>query len=141
EETFDSARSDVRYRRHQPAVRGILKALLPDVDTEIKGGSRTGQHLQSAAGYAASEQDFRDVLRILDVELRLITPTEGAAPSGSRETPETPSDSARFYQLTHDYLVPALREWLTRKQKETPAGRAELVLEERTRMWSARRAA
>ena len=26
--------------------------------------------------------------------------------------------SGRRYQLTHDYLVPSLREWLTRKQKD-----------------------
>src|SRR5262249_44718267 len=31
---------------------------------------------------------------------------------------------ARYYQLTHDYLVPSLRDWLTRKQKETRRGRA-----------------
>ena len=38
----------------------------------------------------------------------------------------------RYYQLTHDYLVPSLREWLTRKQKETRKGRAELKLAERS---------
>ena len=38
----------------------------------------------------------------------------------------------RFYQLTHDYLVPSLRDWLTRKQKETRRGRAELRLAERS---------
>ena len=25
----------------------------------------------------------------------------------------------RYYQLTHDYLVHSLRDWLTRKQRET----------------------
>ena len=37
----------------------------------------------------------------------------------------------RYYQLTHDYLVPSLRDWLTRKQRETRRGRAELRLAER----------
>ncbi len=32
------------------------------------------------------------------------------------------------YQLTHDYLVPPLRQWLFRKQRETRRGRAELRL-------------
>ena len=38
----------------------------------------------------------------------------------------------RFYQLTHDYLVQSLGDWLTRKQKETRRGRAELKLAERS---------
>ena len=40
-------------------------------------------------------------------------------------------EGQRYYQLTHDYLVPSLRKWLTRKQKETRRGRAELRLAER----------
>jgi eukaryotic-like serine/threonine-protein kinase len=44
----------------------------------------------------------------------------------------------RYYQLTHDYLVPSLREWLTRKQKETRRGRAELLLADRAVVWNAR---
>ena len=43
------------------------------------------------------------------------------------------------YQLTHDYLVPSLREWLTRKQGETDKGRAELKLAERAGVWGANR--
>jgi hypothetical protein len=49
-----------------------------------------------------------------------------------------PAPATRYYQLTHDYLVPSLREWLTRKQKETRRGRAELRLAERASVWSAR---
>src|SRR5262249_22180606 len=44
----------------------------------------------------------------------------------------------RYYQLTHDYLVPALREWLARRQRETQRGRAELCLAERAALWTAR---
>ena len=43
-----------------------------------------------------------------------------------------------FYQLTHDYLVPALRDWLTRKQRETVRGRAELRLEDHAELWNSR---
>jgi hypothetical protein len=45
----------------------------------------------------------------------------------------------RFYQLTHDYLVPSLRDWLTRKQRETRRGRAELRLAERAAAYNAKR--
>src|SRR5262249_36628435 len=43
-----------------------------------------------------------------------------------------------FYQLTHDYLVPGLRQWLTRKQRETVRGRAELRLEGLAASWAVR---
>ncbi|MDP1561061.1 MAG: formylglycine-generating enzyme family protein, partial [Pirellulaceae bacterium] len=46
--------------------------------------------------------------------------------------------STLHYQLTHDYLVPSLRDWLTRKQRETRRGRAELKLEERSAVWNAK---
>jgi formylglycine-generating enzyme required for sulfatase activity/tetratricopeptide (TPR) repeat protein len=43
-----------------------------------------------------------------------------------------------YYQLTHDFLVPSLRRWLTRKQRETLRGRAELQLEEKAADWALR---
>ena len=45
----------------------------------------------------------------------------------------------RYYQLTHDYLVPSLRDWLTRTQRETRRGRAELRLAEGADLWEAKR--
>ncbi len=159
EETFASVHADHRFRRHGVATRGVLRALLPDLDTDIKGGMRSHADLLIASGYQDRPADFNDLLRILDGELRLITPTapEGtptgepdASASGSlssRTNANNPpahaggspsSYSPRYYQLTHDYLVPSLREWLTRKQKETRKGRAELKLEERTALWTAK---
>ena len=44
----------------------------------------------------------------------------------------------KYYQLTHDYLVPSLRDWLTRKQRETRRGRAELRLADRAALWNAK---
>ena len=43
-----------------------------------------------------------------------------------------------FSSLTHDYLVHSLRNWLTRKQRETRRGRAELRLAERAALWDAK---
>ncbi|MBU6239527.1 MAG: SUMF1/EgtB/PvdO family nonheme iron enzyme, partial [Planctomycetes bacterium] len=43
--------------------------------------------------------------------------------------------TSRSYQLAHDYMVPSLRDWLTRKQRETKKGRAELKLAERAAAW------
>src|SRR5262249_30384311 len=70
----------------------------------------------------------------LDHELRLITPTDPEGPSDEGESPSSRTDG-RYYQLTHDYLVPSLRDWLTRKRRETPRGRAELRLAERAALW------
>jgi formylglycine-generating enzyme required for sulfatase activity len=42
------------------------------------------------------------------------------------------------YQLTHDYLVHSLREWLSRKQRETRRGRAELRLAALAPLWHAK---
>jgi len=60
-----------------------------------------------------------------------------AAEAGNPATPHSPP-STRYYQLAHDYLVHSLRRWLTRKQRETRRGRAELRLAERAALWSAR---
>ena len=44
----------------------------------------------------------------------------------------------KFFLLTHDYLVLSIRDWLTRKQRETRRGRAELRLAERSASWNAK---
>ena len=96
---------------------------------------RSRQELLEASGYANRPRDFDDLIRILDPELRLITPT---APEGSPTEGQQTTPSGQFYQLTHDYLVHSLRDWLTRKQRETRRGRAELRLAERSASWNAK---
>ena len=91
-----------------------------------------------ASGYANRPKDFEDLLAFLDSEIRLITPTD---PEGKEERAmPVPGRKPvqKYYQLTHDYLVPSLRDWLTRKQKETRRGRAELLLADRAAVWNAR---
>jgi formylglycine-generating enzyme required for sulfatase activity len=135
----DSPRPE--HRLHQEAARAVLQALLPDEGTNIKGAMRSHEELLTAAGYTSRPGDFASLLRILDSELRLITPSEPEALATGETGPVAnapSSDKKRYYQLTHDYLVPALREWLTRKQRETRHGRAELRLRERADSWTAR---
>ncbi len=134
EETFSSVLADPKNRIHQFAARAVLKALLPEHGTDIKGNTRSYDELLQASGYAHRSKDFEELLRILDGELRLITPTAPGV-----EKAEDRSDAARgekCYQLTHDYLVHSLREWLTRKQRETRRGRAELRLANRAALWN-----
>src|SRR5262249_19555313 len=117
EETFGAPTAPAEHRLHQPAAQAVLKALLPSSGTDIKRQMRSESELREAAGYADRPRDFDDLVHILDAELRLITPTDpqGSASEGQAGKPV----GRRYYQLTHDYLVHSLRDWLTRKQRET----------------------
>jgi len=135
EETFSARAAPPEHRFHQKAAQAVLKALLPETGTDIKGQMRSRQELLEASGYASRPGDFEDLIHILDPGLRLITPTdvEGSSSEGQPATP-----SGRYYQLTHDYLVHSLRDWLSRKKRETRKGRAELRLAERSSLWNAK---
>lgn len=151
EETFSASTAPPEHRYHQKAARAVLNALLPESGTDIKGHMRSHDELLQASGYGNRPKDFDDLIRILDSEIRLITPTDPEAyePEALATGPASPvanepvanasgSYTSRFYQLTHDYLVPSLRDWLTRKQKETRRGLAELLLADRAAVWNAR---
>ncbi len=148
EETFSSPAASPPHRLHQKAARAVLKALLPEQGSDIKGHMRSQDELRRACGHEKRPGDFEHLLRILDGELRLVTPTdpEAVAASGPLAGPEERASEAAcgyeanrpYYQLTHDYLVPSLREWLTRKQRETRRGRAELRLADRAALWQAK---
>ncbi len=140
EETFSAATAAPQHRIHQKAAQAVLKALLPETGTDIKGQMRSRQELLEASGYASRPGDFDALIHILDPELRLITPTDAGGKDGGRRTEgggrtseeqasqagagdssePVPSSALRpppsvlpHYQLTHDYLVHSLRDWLT----------------------------
>jgi formylglycine-generating enzyme required for sulfatase activity len=144
EETFAAPTAQPEHRLHRKAACAVFKALLPEPGANIKGNMRSRQELLEASGYTRRPRDFDVLLRIIDTELRMVTPTDPEGnederlpgPARTDEAPTSPARESRtFYQLTHDYLVPALRDWLTRKQRETRRGRAELRLAERAALW------
>ncbi len=136
EETFAVSTAPPEHRYHQAAARRVLNALMPQAGSDIKGHMRSRAELIKAAEYEQRTDDFSELLRILDSELRLITPTDPRQVSAEDSTPSSASRSSeKYYQLTHDYLVASLRDWLTRKQQATRGGRAELKLESRTKHW------
>ncbi|MBM4093026.1 MAG: hypothetical protein FJ276_27000, partial [Planctomycetes bacterium] len=147
DDTFTARTAPPTHRLHAKAAQAVLKTLLPEVGTDIKGQMQPAARLMEASGYTNRPDDFSDLLRILNTELRLITPTDpegeevptvvASAPDGSPGS-RSSAPGLRFFQLTHDYLVPALRDWLTRKQKETRRGRAEIRLAERSAVWNAK---
>jgi serine/threonine protein kinase len=139
EETFNSPTAPAVYRGHAAAVQGLLGALLPDPGVEIKGIKKSYTSLAQASGYADQPGAFSELVTILHRDLKIITAvSEEKAELQGQELGSLPLGTGageRSYQLTHDYLVRPLREWLTRKQKETRQGRAELMLQERVAIW------
>ena len=136
QETFSARTANPQNRLHEKAARAVLAALMPASGTQIKGHTRSYPELLDLSGYGRNPSAFKELMRILDSETRLLTPTE------STKGPTDPSISPlarRDYQLTHDYLVPSLGEWLTQRKKSTRVGRLELELGERASMWNARR--
>ena len=117
EETFSARTAPPSYRIHQKAAQAVLRALLPETGSNIKGNMRSYDELLVVSGYGSRPNEFDELLRILNSELRLISPIE---PEGSESDGQTKTQvGEKFFLLTHDYLVPSIREWLTRKQRET----------------------
>jgi serine/threonine protein kinase/formylglycine-generating enzyme required for sulfatase activity len=136
EETFAASTAPPQHRLHQKAAQAVLKALLPEGVTDIRGHLRSLHELLEASGYAHRPRDFEELLRILDSEVRLITPTD---PEGRDDADQSIFRAdEKYYQLTHDYLVHSLRDWLTHKQRGTRRGRAALLLEDRAKAWTTR---
>ncbi len=126
DETFNSTTSPPEYHRHQRAMRQVLQALLPEIGTEIRGHMRSRTELLEATEGAGTQDDFDELLRILDTQLRLITPTdpEGVEPSDAR----APSLIINSLTTTSS---PRSATGSTQKQRETRRGRAEIRLAER----------
>ena len=138
EETFAGSTASPERRLHQVAARGVLESLLPETGSDIKGHMRSEEELRLASGYADQPSDFEELMSILDGQLRLITPTDPEGMTAKTPAGETTAGRSRHFQLTHDYLVPSLRSWLTSKQKESREGRAELLLGELAAVWNSR---
>lgn len=134
EEAF-GAHAPPSNRMHADAAKAVLDVLLPSQSSNIRGKIQSRERLLAASGYS-SEREFHELLHVLDVELRLITPADasGATDSVLADSPE----SAQFYQLTHDFLVPSVRDWMNQRRQSTMSGRAELRLETRVEIWSQR---
>ncbi|TMQ32091.1 MAG: hypothetical protein E6K70_20440 [Planctomycetota bacterium] len=76
EETFSVRTAPPEHRLHQKAARAVLGALLPQEGTDLKAHMISHRTLLEASGYAGRPREFEELLRILDTELRLVTPTD-----------------------------------------------------------------
>jgi hypothetical protein len=134
EETFCASKAPPLHRYHQKAASAVLKSLLPETSSNLKCSMRSYNELLKASGYR-NGLDFDRLINILDKEVRLITLTDPEGNETNTDSVLQDGNGQKYYQLTHDYLVHSIREWLTRKEKETRQGRAELLLTERTSLW------
>jgi len=118
-------------REFEAPTRQILSALLPTSSNTIKGQPQSREYLIECGGQAIGSSETTALLDWLEHDLRLITRHEGDSNLlGDGETTNV------RYQLTHDFLIGLVRNWLERRQRETIKGRAEILLAERTRWWN-----
>ncbi len=89
EETFSSPQANPKHRFHRKAAQSVLKVLLPETGTDIKGQMRSEEELSEAAAYSDRPRDFAELMHILHNELRLITPTEPERVQGEELTVES----------------------------------------------------
>ena len=131
EETFSLPTSRAAHRAHAKAAKRVLAALLPGAPENLKGQIRPLSELRQVAEYQERPEAFDSLIRILDEELRLITPIE-------RDLKDLDGSVEPAYQLSHDYLVGSVNQWLHRQQQLTARGRMECRLNERAALWASR---
>ena len=123
--TFSSSVSSPHHRALEAPARKVLAELLPEMGSNIKGQMQEDRHLREVSGLGAKR--FQRLVEVLDAELRLITPTFSSDTDAQHPR--------RCHQLTHDFLVPPLREWLHRNESQTIQGRTRLRLRELSQFW------
>ena len=133
DDSFTSGRSNPVHRYHAAAAKAVLESLLPETSADLKGRRRTITDLQHVSGYGARPGDFAELVQVLDRNLRLITPVDQ---EHSLDDAAARPPAERCYQLTHDYLVHSIRDWLNKDRRGTLRGRAQLLLAERTGLWN-----
>src|SRR5260221_14359184 len=79
-----------QHRLHQRAAQPGLKAMLPEAGMAIKGHMRSQQEMCDASGYATPPRAFRELVRLLDSEVRVIAPPDPGARGDASWRPPHP---------------------------------------------------
>tara|TARA_R110002049_G_scaffold309101_1_gene516877 strand:- start:15646 stop:18687 length:3042 start_codon:yes stop_codon:yes gene_type:complete len=128
--TFHSKNAPSSYRYHRRAAQNVLRALLPEPGVEIRSAAMPINSIREVSGYGREPQKFDDLLTILEKEVRLVTAAETHA--DELTTDNVMGLDGRHYQLTHDFLIPAIRSWLL--QRQTPLSRFRKFCEDPSRI-------
>ena len=134
--TFSGGRAKPIHKQHKKAATAVLESLLPEIGSDIKR-QVARQRLLEASGYDRDIEKFHELLRLLDNELRLITPSD-PIPMDIEGREGNEWEPAQHYQLTHEFLVSDLQKWVTLEKAKTRQGRAELLLADRSMIWNAK---
>ncbi|MCA9029591.1 MAG: protein kinase [Planctomycetaceae bacterium] len=142
-ESFTANHSPLKNRRHELAARRVLASLLPEPGVEIKASHRTSSDLRRESGYEENSQQYQELMEVLESDLKIISPVDvlERLPSTGATTEKLGADVApeKSYQLSHDFLVPSVREWLHAQQRATYRGRLRLSLAEQAGIWNRQR--
>ena len=65
-QTISAPSADATCRQHQQAARAVLKALLPEEGSDIRGQAKPVSQLLTASGYEKRPREFAELMRILD---------------------------------------------------------------------------
>ncbi len=131
-DSFEGRTAPEQYRRLLPAAMRVLESLLPGEGLEIKDAQTYAQLLRVSE---LPEREFGSLLEILVRKLFLVTPVDPDI--GPELDVQVASDEQRYYQLTHDFLVPSVRQWIEFKEEQSPSGRARLLLRRLSGAWTA----
>ncbi len=108
---FNSKSSHRKHHLYRHSARAILAEVCPDPEESLCDSATDYGHLLGLSGYAEAPQKFEELLSILNHRLKLISlvDSEGLGEEAARES----DAGSRSYRLSHDYLVPIVREWST----------------------------
>lgn len=130
ESTFGAESSSRKFKSQKERVQAVLEELLPESGSDIRGSMKTSEKLMAAAKLSNRPKEFEQLITILDKELRLITRTDPDSSGDASVNDENQISENVYYQLTHDYLVPSIRDWLNTELRNTRRGRALIRLRE-----------
>lgn len=131
-EKFLAKEAPLENKAHAVAAQDCLMAMLPSGGVEIKGKMQTKAELIKASGFAKSEEKFDRLLEILDRELGLLKRT---SPLQVVTEANDYADSEEHYQLSQDYLVPVLRNWIDCEQQRFFSGRLKNRMAQISAVW------
>lgn len=130
EETFGADSHSRRHKSQCHSAQAVLETLLPEEGLDIRGGMKSEAELLAASSYEQEPDKFKNLIDTLDKELRLITATDPDTPVSGEFQHGPHTTRHNYFQLTHDYLVPAIRSWLYQEKRATKQGRAQIRFRE-----------
>ena len=127
------------YRHLRSAAQAALEQLLPPgagLERPLRTASELQPQTEERPGQPSESSSV--LIQTLDSDLHLMTPVIENTDQIEGEVNQQTAGQERRYQLTHEFLVQPLREWLTASRKATARGRARLRLAEFSGLWNAR---